>query len=68
MISLSAQLFRAPLPAEQHYSRLAGTMEDFFTTQTVPWKIERSLLTASLLETFRQPKARTGKWIAVAES
>ena len=64
--TLSAQLFRAPLPAEQHYSRLAGAMENFFTGRAVPWKIERNLLTAALLETFRQPAARTGKWVAVA--
>ena len=64
---LCAQLFRAPLPMEQHYSRLAGAMESFFTGQAVPWKIERSLLTTALLETFRQPLARTGKWITVAD-
>ena len=63
---LSAQLFRAPLPMEQHYSRLVGAMENFFIGQTPPWKIERSLLTTALLETFRLPKARTGKWIAAS--
>jgi hypothetical protein len=52
---VSAQLFRAPPPAEQHYSRLAAAMEDFFTGQATPWKIERSLLTTALMETFRQP-------------
>ena len=63
--TVSAQLFRAPPPAEQHYSRLAAAMENFFTEQTAPWKIERSLLTTALIETFRQPNARAGKWITI---
>jgi len=62
---LSAQLFRAPPPMEQHYSRLAAAMEDLFTGKAAPWKIERNLLTAALIETFRQPSARAGKWISV---
>jgi hypothetical protein len=62
---LSAQLFRAPPPVEQHYSRLAAVVEDFFAGRSAPWKIERNLLITGLLEHFRQPVARAGRWIAL---
>ena len=60
---VSAQLFRAPPPAEHHYSRLAAAIEDFFQTGQSPWPVERNLLIAGLLETFRQPSSRSGKRI-----
>jgi hypothetical protein len=60
---VSAQLFRAPPPAEHHFSRLAAVMEDFFRTGQSPWAVERNLLIAGLLETFRKPSARSGQWV-----
>ena len=60
---VSAQLFRAPAPAEHHFSRLAATMEDFFRTEKSPWPVERNLFIAGLLETFRQPSTRSGQRI-----
>jgi len=51
----SAQLYRPPPPAEHHFSQLAGVMEDFFRTGERPWPLERSLLTAGLLEAFGRP-------------
>ena len=58
---ISAQLLRAPPPAEHHFSRLAAVMEDFFRTSKAPWALERNLLITSLLEAFSKPAARTGK-------
>jgi hypothetical protein len=58
---VSAQLFRAPAPAEQHFSRLAAVLEAFFRTGKAPWLIERNLLIAGLLEAFGRPSSRTGK-------
>ncbi|MBL9174644.1 MAG: hypothetical protein JNL10_13990 [Verrucomicrobiales bacterium] len=60
----SAQLFRAPAPADQQFSLLAAAVETFFTSRKAPWPIERSLLTAGLLEVFRNPVTRTGKALA----
>jgi hypothetical protein len=54
---ISAQLFRPPKPARHEFSRLAAAIEDFFRKQAAPWNIERSLLTAELLERFGQAKA-----------
>jgi hypothetical protein len=58
---VSAQLFRAPSPAEQHFSRLAAVMEGFFRSGVAPWSVERNLLVAGLLERFGQPSSRTGR-------
>jgi len=58
---VSAQLFRAPAPAEQHFSRLAAVMEEFFRSGVAPWPVERNLLIAGLLENFSQPSSRTGR-------
>jgi hypothetical protein len=58
---VSAQLFRAPAPAEQHFSRLAAVLEAFFRTGKAPWLIERNLLIAGLLEAFGRPSSRSGK-------
>lgn len=60
---IAAQLFRAPPPAEHHFSRLAAAMEDFFRKGSSPWPIERNLLIVGLLETFRKPASRSGKRI-----
>lgn len=59
----SAQIYRAPPPVEQHYSKLAGAMEDFFRSGKPPWAAERNLLIAGLLETFRQPASRAARGI-----
>ena len=58
---VSAQLFRAPAPTEQHFGRLAVILEDFFRTGKAPWPIERNLLIAGLLENFSLPSSRTGR-------
>jgi hypothetical protein len=58
---ISAQLFRAPPPAEQHYSRLVAVMEDFFHNGASPWPVERNLLITGLLENFQQPSSRSGR-------
>jgi hypothetical protein len=58
---VSAQLFRAPAPAEQHFGRLAVVLEDFFRTGKSPWPIERNLLIAGLLENFSRPSSRSGR-------
>jgi hypothetical protein len=58
---VSAQLYRAPLPAEQHFSRLATVMEAFFRTGKAPWAIERNLLIAGLLEEFGRRTNHTGR-------
>ena len=60
---ISAQLFRAPPPAEQHFSKLAAAVEDFFRFGKPPWPVERNLLITGLLETFRQPASRVGRGI-----
>lgn len=59
--TISAQLFRAPPPAEQHYSRLVAVMEDFFHNGASPWPVERNVLITGLLENFRQPSSRSGR-------
>ena len=61
---ISAQLFRAPPPAEHHYSRLAALIDRFFTTRHAPWSIERNWLVAGLLERMAQPATRTGRPVA----
>jgi hypothetical protein len=65
--NLSAQLFRAPVPAQEHYSRLAAALEDFFRTGTPPWPASRSLLTAGLLDACRQTAAQPGIWLRTPE-
>lgn len=59
--TFSAQLFRAPPPVEQHYSLLMATIEDFLRGGASPWRVERNLLIAGLLENFRRPLARSGR-------
>lgn len=65
--NLSAQLFRAPAPAQEHFSRLAATLGDFFRTGTPPWPASRSLLTAGLLGACRQAAAQPGVWLRTPE-
>ncbi len=65
--NLSAQLFRAPAPAQEHYSQLAATLEDFFRTGMQPWPASRSLLTAGLLDACRQTAAQPGVLLRTPE-
>ncbi len=64
---VSAQLFRAPVPAEEHYSLLAATIETFLRTGESPWPASRALLTAGLLGACRQAAAQPGTWLATPE-
>jgi len=64
---LSAQLFRPPSPGDHQFSRLAEVMEDYFRTGTAPWPVERNLLIAGLLETWRRPKTRFAETIETPE-
>ena len=64
---VSAQLFRAPPPAEHHFNRLAAVMEDFFRSGKSPWPIERNLLSAGLLETFAKPSSLSGRRVETSE-
>lgn len=63
---ISAQLFRAPPGAEQHFSRLAAALDQWFQSGQPPWALERSLLTARLLEEMCRPESRAGGWVAVS--
>ncbi len=65
--NLSAQLLRAPAPAQEHYSQLAAAMEDFFRTGKPPWPAQRSQLTAGLLDACRQTAAQPGVWLRTPE-
>lgn len=65
--NLSAQLLRAPVPAQEHYSQLAAALENFFRTGTPPWPAQRSLLTAGLLDACRQTAAQPGVWLRTPE-
>jgi len=65
--TFSAQLFRAPPPLEHHFSLLAAVVEEFIGTLKSPWPLERNLLIAGLLETFRDPALRTGKAFATPQ-
>ena len=65
--NLSAQLFRAPTPGQEHYSQLTAVLEDFFRTGTSPWAAQRSLLTAGLLDACRQTAAQPGVWLRTPE-
>ncbi|MBI3877894.1 MAG: hypothetical protein HY300_18355 [Verrucomicrobia bacterium] len=56
----SAQLLRAPAPAENHFSRLAAVVEDFFRSGSPPWPVERSVLQTGLMEAFRKSGATPG--------
>ncbi|HWN95857.1 MAG TPA: hypothetical protein VNT99_12545 [Methylomirabilota bacterium] len=46
----SAQLYRPPAPNRAEFDRLAAVLEDFFTTRSAPWPIERSLLVSQFMQ------------------
>ena len=62
---VSAQLFRPPAPQQEQYSRLAGTLLDFFISGRPPWPVERSLLEAELMAVMTSPAARSSRWITL---
>jgi hypothetical protein len=53
---ISAQVYRPPAPAQEHFSRLAALMEDYFATGNPPWPIDRTLLETELMQSFRQAR------------
>ena len=61
--ALAARIYRPPGPGDHQYSRLADCLEPFLATGRKPWRIERSLLVAGVLEAFRRPEATQGTWI-----
>ena len=63
----SAQLFRAPPPAEHHFSLLASVVGEFFASGRAPWPLQRSLLTAGLLEVMSRPASRRRGGVATPE-
>ena len=65
--TISAQLFRAPPPAEHQFSRLAAVMEDFFRSRHAPWPVERRLLMTGLLELFGKPSSLSGQRVDTPE-
>lgn len=46
----STQLFQAPSPQQEHFSRLAAVIDDFFRTTRTPWTTTRSYVTAVIGE------------------
>ena len=64
---LSAQLFRAPTPAEHHFSRLAAVLEDYFRGGPLPWPVQRNLLIAGLLEEFHKPSSLSSQRLETPE-
>ncbi len=47
---ISAQLYRPPGPNRAEFDRLAGTLEQFFTTRHSPWPVERGLFVSRFME------------------
>lgn len=64
---VSAQLFRAPVSAQEHFSPLAATIESYFRTGEPPWPASRALLTAGLLGACRQAASQPGTWLSTPE-
>lgn len=46
----STQLFQAPSPQQEHFSRLAAVIDDYFRTSRPPWSATRSYVTAVIAE------------------
>ncbi len=46
----STQLFQAPAPQQEHFSRLTPKILEFLTTGKMPWSGERSVLLSKILE------------------
>jgi hypothetical protein len=57
---VSAQIFRPPAPAAEHYGTLAAVIDDFFATGTPPWPPERAVVAAGLLDAFARARAKAG--------
>jgi len=65
---LSTQLFRSPAPQEEHYSRLASAILDYFQTGRAPWSPSRTREVPRLLSHFADPESQTPNWRAIATS
>lgn len=50
---LSAQLFRAPPPAQEHYSRFAAALSAYFVSGSSIWPLARTILEADLVASMR---------------
>jgi hypothetical protein len=61
---VSAQLFRAPPPQQEHYSRMAVALLEFFTSGQKPWSLQRGLADPSLVAAMSGSDARSGAWLA----
>lgn len=46
----STQLFQAPPPQQEHFSRLADTINAFFRTKEQPWSDRKTILTSFALQ------------------
>jgi len=46
----STQLFQSPSPQQEHFSRLVGTMADYFTSGNPPWDLRRSIIASDFAE------------------
>ncbi len=63
---ISAQLYRPPPPMRDEFSRLARAIGQFFQSGVAPWPVERSVLTAGLLEAFAKGEARNGAKVEIS--
>lgn len=52
---LSTQLYRPPAPMQDHFSRLARAVDDFFQTGKAPWQPNKPQLVAAALELLKPP-------------
>lgn len=65
--TFSTQLFQAPAPQLEHFSRLAGEVSRFFETGKAPWSFERAIKQCGFLSHFSKPENRAPGWIAYRE-
>jgi hypothetical protein len=64
---VSAQIFRPPSPAAEHFGTLAAVIDDFFASGTPPWPPERAIAAAGLLDAFARARAKPGTRIDTPE-
>jgi hypothetical protein len=50
----STQLFQSPSPQQEHYSRLATAIADFFVTGRPPWDAKRAIIAADFSDRLRK--------------
>jgi hypothetical protein len=58
---VSAQLYRPPAPNAHYWSTLAQTVEEYLASGRSPWPVERSVLTAGLLDALKRARNQTGE-------